>query len=205
MIDKFRLKNSVWLYMCLLVTVIGCSGCAKEGSVDFLRQIGIREESLLEKTDFWAIYDVGENSYLYEVCDINGNVVWRDILYREPTIKIYDSRYIEVRWGVGTGTWLCKYYDTETCFISQSLEGAMYVVDGLIAFMVDVPQRELHVMNPFSYGDFFQVIHLDFCETMANPLDCILEIKAETKEKIQIDYVSSEGNNKRTSANLDLE
>lgn len=42
-----------------------------------------------------------------------------------------------MEWGVGTGVWMNVYYDLETGFLTETLESARYIGDGVAAIMRD--------------------------------------------------------------------
>lgn len=141
----------------------------------------------------YTIYINNDGTYLYEIYNLEGSVVWRDILYDEPEIQLYDSRYIEVQWRCGTGVWMDIYYDLKTCFITQPIECARYLDNGVVAIVVDGEKRGLHLWNPFSYSDFSQDIDIDFNTEMANPSDCIIQLTKNEEREFHIEYWNEAG------------
>ena len=168
---------------------------------------GVQEEllSVISADQYYTVYATENNTYLYEIYNSEGSIVWQEVLYRVPTISLYDSRYIEVEWGVGTGVWMNVYYDLETGFLTETLESARYIGDGVVAIMRDKEKRELYLFNPFEPDDgYCQSIQLDFDTKMANPTDCIIEISVNDDGEIQIEYWNEVGEKNRASVMLKL-
>lgn len=169
---------------------------------------GVREEllSVISTDEYYTVYATENNTYLYEIYNSAGSIVWQEVLYRVPTISLYDSRYIEVEWGVGTGVWMDVYYDLETGFLTEALESARYIKDGVVAIMRDEEKRELYLFNPFEPDDgYCQSIQLDFDTKMANPTDCIIAIFVNDDGEIQIEYWNETGEKSIARVVLDID
>lgn len=151
---------------------------------------------VIEQGEFYAIYNyMDDRTYLYEIYDLDGNCLWRDIAYHyEPRISLYDSRYLEIHKGAGTNLWYCTYIDLDTLFMSYgSIEDAVYVADGMIGQMFfDESGMGLRLFVPFSYSDYYEEIRLDFYSDTAVPADCLMQINLIEEDKIQIEYLNEE-------------
>ena len=171
----------------------GGDGVASSGlSDEILPGVG----KVIEQGEFYTIYNYeNDYTYLYEIYDLNGNCLWRDISYKyEPRINLYDARYIEIHKGAGTNLWYCTYIDLDTLFMSYgSIEDAVYVADGMIGQMFfDESGMGLRLFVPFSYSDYYEEIRLDFYSDTAVPADCLIQISLIEEDKIQIEYLNEE-------------
>ena len=136
------------------------------------------------------------DTYLYEIYNNDRVVIFRGIVYREPSVKLYDSRFLEVKWGCGTGVWNCKYFDLETMFMSETTMCPYYVKDGLVAFVVteETGERILRLASPYTYSNFMRDIEMDFAPENKILIDatCLREIMVEA-DGLKIIYWGQEG------------
>jgi len=192
-INTNKIKKIVFI---ILATGVICFvGCVKsDPSHDILLQEGIRLEELIDHTQWYSIYKIGQDSYMYEIYNNDEEVIWRDCTYRiEPRITLYESRYIEVWVGVGTGTWYVTYYDLQTSFITENLEGARYLKNGKVAQVIENESRKLRIFSPFAYDSFLEEVELKLYEECANPADCLLNVGIVDEDQVQIYYLNSLG------------
>ncbi len=206
---KHKIFKSKITYAYILLTMLLFTiGCGEKEEVVDSESVSYEITdylSVISADQYYTVYATENNIYLYEIYNSEGSIVWQEVLYRVPTISLYDSRYIEVEWGVGTGVWMNVYYDLETGFLTETLESARYIGDGVVAIMRDKEKRELYLFNPFEPHDgYCQSIQLDFDTKMANPTDCIIEISVNDDGEIQIEYWNEAGEKNRASVMLKL-
>lgn len=193
-LDSLNINKYVKCVILLLTLLICCGGCAKQkNDNDVATYIYAQVDEKVFEEDYCTVYRNFNGTYLYEIYSAEGNIICREIVYREPTITLYDSRYVEVQWGAGTGVWINVYYDLCTYFISPMLECARYVGDGVVGIVVDEEERKLYLFNPFSYSDYRQNVELDFNVEMANSADCIIDINHSGDNIIEIVYWNKKG------------
>lgn len=182
------------LWVTSLMMILACTGCAKKDSAekDALELLDVKNVCV-QNSDY-AIYETGDSQYMYEVYTVNGDVAYRDILYKLPQITIYEDRFVEIRWGAGTGLWLCRYYDKETHFISTALECPWYVEQGMVALAGEYDgKRQLKIFNPFSYSEYEKLIELDFYQETACASLSLLNLECIENGKIQVEYLNETG------------
>lgn len=194
-----KVRQHIIRAICMISATMILAGCGRKlVESEHSDELLPNREAMIEQGDFYAIYkyanDDDSDTYMYEICDFNGNIIVRDILYRLPRITIYNERYIEVRWGAGTGVWLCRYYDLDTYFTTQGIECARYINDGIIGRVAeDDTGRYLRLFNPFSYSNYNKTISLDFDCNNVIPSSCLIRIEMIEEGTIQVEYWNSEG------------
>lgn len=152
---------------------------------------------VFEQDDFYTVYYTSaDDSYLYEIYDPDGNCILRDITYKyNPGISLYDSRYIEIHQGAGTDLWYCTYIDLDTRFMTEPIESAVYIDDGMVGkmFFDENGSIAFRLFIPYSYSDYSEVVRLDFYRDTAVPAACLRQIGLTEEGKIQIEYLNEEG------------
>lgn len=147
--------------------------------------------SLLVETENYTVYQLEDGQYRYEI-GIGDSVIYRDILYKEPQITLYEEKYLEVRWGAGTGVWFCKYFDLESCFATEEIMCAHYLNDGVVALVEEAEdgERILRLYNPFSNSEYDERITIDFASEnqIVNAADCLQSISLEQDGSIKVTY-----------------
>lgn len=185
------------LYMCIIISVFftGCGISTKSRKEDEYENEYI--DMTIESEQYYSIYLLTDGRYLYEIYNKDGFVISREVLYNLPEITIYDSTYMEVKWGAGTGVWCCSYYDLEKCFTAGALICSHYVKDGIVALVVvgEDGERKLHLFNPFSYSEYEKNVDIKLAPELirVNEADCLIEISVEDGNSIRVVYVNDIG------------
>lgn len=177
-----------------LMMILMCSSCTKEygADKDMLKLFDVKK--VYEQNSDYAVYEIGDMQYMFEVYTENGDVAYRDILYKLPQITIYEDRFVEIRWGAGTGVWLCRYYDLETHFISTALECPWYVEQGMVALAGEYDgKRQLKIFNLFSYSEYEKLIELDLYLETASASLSLLDLECIEDGKIRVEYLNETG------------
>lgn len=174
----------------VLLLLLMSTGCALFSQENEGAEVGFSGIAI-ENAQNYSIYDLEDGRYLYEIYNWDKVVVLRGILHKCPRITVYDSRYLEVSWGAGTGVWFCGYYDLETGFWADPLQSPRYVGDGMVALVVEdgEGERVLRLTVPFFYSEFCEDIKLDFAteNEILIPAVCLNDISMEC-DKIKINY-----------------
>ena len=200
-----RIKDILYICIILLICLGGCGHSTKNGHEnedenqnEYNIEYGNAHiDTVVEAEKYYSVYLLTDGRYLYEIYNREGVVINREVLYAWPDITIYDSHYVEVRWGAGTGVWCCIYYDLEKCFMAGSFICSHYVKDGIVAMVAvrEDGERFLHLFNPFSYSEYIQDVDVRLApeSIRVNEADCIIEISAEKDGSVRIVYVDETG------------
>lgn len=176
---NIKYKKNI-LCVCIIMSVLftGCDMSTTNRKEDEYENEHI--EAMIESEQYYSIYMLTDGRYLYEIYNEDGVVINREVLYNLPEITVYDTIYMEVKWGAGTGIWCCIYYDLEKCFVAESLICSHYVKDGIVALVAvgEDGERTLHLFNPFSYSEYAQNVDVKLASgsIRVNEADCLIEI-----------------------------
>lgn len=204
-LDFLNTNRRIFFVVACLMMLFVLPGCVDKKKITKSdAKLFFKVEDILEQTDDYSIYAIQDNKYGYEIYTINGDVAYRDILYRIPQITIYDEQYIEVKWGAGTGLWNCVYYDKQACFISADFECARYIGKGNVVLVEEGDKRQIKVFNPFSYNEYSQRLEIDLYQSTANPADCLLKAEYQNDGKLHIVYLDDNGEEKEAFVDCDM-
>lgn len=144
-----------------------------------------------------------ESGYLTTIFNLDSTVAFMQLTTNEPQINIVSESTVEIRRGIGTGTWLSQFYNLNSRVLSEQYECSYYLGDDTIAFFEWTDGCIiLNVIKLFSFES--KRIECDIAISSANIADGIKEVFIQGKNEICIVYYDAENDFREKTVVLSL-
>ena len=144
------------------------------------------------------------STYLYTIYDEDGTVAYSRVSESLPQICMVSETVLEIKRGVGTGTWIVEYFDLENKVLSNQYECAYFLSNNMVAFFTRGDERDLEnitfcMQDPFTLKTEEKACRMNI--TSANVTDGIKEITCDEKG---ITIVYYDGKNEYKEAEVEV-
>lgn len=151
-----------YLLLIFSVCLISISACSSPG-------IFSNSNTMIQNSKFYKIYENNITDVIYEIYDINNEIMYSDSTENPLKIDMLNNTIIDVSIGMGTGITIHKYFDIENRLVSDEYSYVLANYDNLVAY-IDVPKensfenRKIAVHNIFDKNVFYKEFDMDFSD-----------------------------------------
>ena len=151
-----------YLLLIFSVCFISISACSSRG-------IFSNSNTMIQNSKFYKIYENNITDVIYEIYDINNEIMYSDSTENPLKIDMLNNTIIDVSIGMGTGITIHKYFDIENRLVSDEYSYVLANYDNLVAY-IDVPKensfenRKIAVHNKFDKNVFYKEFDMDFSD-----------------------------------------